>query len=136
MTSIEKNKNDGNYVYPENISYIEPFIRKAKFVVTEKRVYTLDFDQNIEMEELKMMIEKAAHLHKNSYGLFIKGVDYTHYTNETFDSLFPDQNLVIFTLELMKGAEIDETELLLQINNPCPEHDYKFLLYYCLDCGK
>ena len=36
----------------------------------------------------------------------------------------------------MKGTEIDETELLLQINNPCPEHDYKFLLYYCFDCGK
>ena len=136
MTTLEQNKNEENYVFPENVSYIEPNIRKAKFVVTENRMYTLEFDQNIQMEELKMMIEKAAHLRKNSYGLFIKGVDYTNFTNETFDSLFPDEALVIFTLELMKGTEIDETELLLQINNPCPEHDYKFLLYYCFDCGK
>ena len=60
------------------------------------------------------------------YLVFIKGLDYKNFTNVTFDSLFPDEALVIFTLELMKGAEIDETELLLQINNPCPEHDYKF----------
>ena len=69
MTNLEQNKNEENYVFPENVSYIEPNIRKAKFVVTENRMYTLEFDQNIQMEELKMMIEKAAHLRKNSYGL-------------------------------------------------------------------
>ena len=82
------------------------------------------------------MIEKAGHLRKNTFSLCCEGEDYTQYTEETFDSFFPDQSLVVFTLELMKGAEIDETELLLQIKNPCPEHDYKFLLYYCFDCGK
>jgi hypothetical protein len=136
MTSIEQNKNDRNNIFSENNSYTEPNIRKAKFIVASNRIYTLEFDQNIEIQELKMMIEKAAHLRKNTYSLCCEGEDYTQYTEETFDSFFPDQALVVFTLELMKGAEIDETELLLQIKNPCPEHDYKFLLYYCFDCGK
>ena len=36
----------------------EPNIRKAKFIVSPQRVYTLDFDHNIQMQELKLMIEK------------------------------------------------------------------------------
>ena len=41
------------------------------------------------MQELKIMIQKAAHLSKINFSLFIDGEDYTHYTDETFDSLFP-----------------------------------------------
>ena len=136
-TYISKNKNQINQVFSDNNSFQEPNIRKAKFIVSSSRIYTLEFDQNIEMQELKIMIQKAAHLSKINFSLFIDGEDYTHYTDETFDSLFPDQTLVVFTLELGQGEEnLDETELLLQINMPCPEHDYKFLLYYCYDCGK
>ena len=130
------NQNQIDNSFNDNNIYKEPNIRKAKFIVTSDRIYTLEFDQNIEMQELKTMIQKAAHLRKNAFGLFNEGEDYTQYTEETFDSLFPNQDLVVFTLELFKGASCDETELLLQINNPCPEHDYKFLLYYCFDCGK
>ena len=118
-------------------SYEEPNIKKAKFILSPNRTYTLEFDHNLEMQELKMMIQKAAHLKKNTFSIYKEGEDFTQYTDETFDSLFPDETLVVFTLELNKGEEnFDETELLLQINMPCPEHDYKFLLYFCFDCGK
>ena len=136
-SSISQNKNQMNQIFSENNSFQEPNIRKAQFVVSSNRIYTLEFDQNIEMQELKIMIQKAAHLKKNSFNLFNGGEDYTQYTDETFDSLFPDQTLVIFTLELRLGeVNEDEAELLLQINMPCPEHNYKFLLYYCFDCEK
>ena len=135
--SIPNNKNQLNIILYDNYSYVEPNIRKAQFVMPSNKQYTLEFDQNIKMEELKIMIQKAAHLRKNTFNLYCKGVDYTPYNSETFDSLFPGQNLVIFTLELLNGSEdFNETELLLQINMPCPEHNYKFLFYYCFDCGK
>ena len=136
-SSISHHKNQMTQIFSENNSFHEPNIRKAKFIVSSNRIYTLEFDQNIEMQELKVMIQKAAHLKKNSFNLFNEGEDYTHYTDETFDSLFPDQTLVVFTLELGLGeGNEDEAELLLQINMPCPEHNYKFLLYYCFDCEK
>ena len=123
-------------VLSDNNSLQEPRIRKARFIISSDRIYTLEFDQNIEIQEIKTMIQKAAHLKKNSFSLFSEGRDYTSYAIEPFDSLFPDQNLVTFTIELNKGEEnFDNTELLLHINTPCPEHDYKFLLYYCFDCG-
>ena len=139
MTSFASNENqtDSSFNDPNILKiFEEPNIRKAKFIVSSDRIYTLEFDQNIEMQELKTMIQKAAHLRKNTFSLFNNGQDYTQYTEETFDTFFPDQDLVVFTLEIQKGASFDETELLVQIKNPCPEHDYKFLLYYCFDCGK
>ena len=114
----------------------EPNIRKAKFILPYERIYTLDFDHNIQMQELKLMIQKAAHLRKNSFRLFSNGEDYTPYNEEIFDSLFPNQSLVVFTLEVGQGEELfDETKLLLQMNSPCPEHIEKFLLYYCFTCN-
>ena len=136
MTSLQQNQNQEINIFAESNSYLEPNIRKAKFSIGSKRFYTLEFDQNIEMQELKVMIQKAAHLRKNTFRLFSEGIDYTDYSDEAFDSLFPDQALVLFTLELEKGENFEENELLLQINTPCPDHDYKFLLYYCFECGK
>ena len=121
----------------ESNSFIEPNIRKAKFIFPSGKTYTLDFDQNIQMMELKYMIQKAAHLRKNSFILTSEGSNYTQYNEETFDSLFPDKQLVVFTLELLNPEEMpDETELLLQINVSCPDHNDKFLLFYCFDCNK
>ena len=114
----------------------EPNIRKAQFILPNKRIYTLDFDQNIQMQELKIMIQKAAHLRKNNFRLFSNGEEFTDYTEETFDSLFPHESFVLFNLEVGEGEELfDETELLLTMNSPCPEHIDKFLLYYCFTCG-
>ena len=113
----------------------EPSIRKAKFILANKRIYTLDFDHNILMQELKLMIQKAAHLRRNTFRLFSNGEEYTQYNEEVFDSIFPHKKLVEFTLEVGQGEEnFDETELLLQMNSPCPHHSDKFLLYYCFTC--
>ena len=114
---------------------IEPNIVKAKFIVSNNRIYTLDFDQNIQMKELKVMIKVAAHLQKNNFRLFSEGQEYTQYNEETFEELFPNQNLVVFTLQKGEGEAYDESELLLQINSPCPKHIEKFLLFYCFDCN-
>ena len=113
----------------------EPNIKKAKFIVSEKRIYTLDFDHNIQMKELKLMIQKAAHLRKKKFRLFSNGEEYTQYENELFDSLFPRQTLVIFTLEIDPSEDNYESELLLQMNSPCSIHVDKFALYYCFTCN-
>ena len=113
----------------------EPTIVKAQFIVTNLRNYTLQFDQNILMKELKTMIQVAAHLRKNNFRLFCEGQEYTQYHEETFDSIFPNKNYVVFTLEKGEGEVFDDAELLLQINSPCPNHTEKFLLFYCFDCN-
>ena len=121
----------------EESSYyqMEPNIVQAKFIVSNTRFYTLNFDQNIQMKELKLMIQVAAHLKKNNFLLFCEGIDYTKYHEETFESLFPSQKLIVFTILNGEGEYYDESELLLQINSPCSQHSEKFLLFYCYDCN-
>ena len=116
--------------------YKEPNIVKAQFIISPSRIYTLEFDQNISMNELKMMIQKAAHLSKINFRLISNGEEYTNYNEETFESLFGGQKLVVFNLELKLGEDYDETELLLQMNCSCNIHIDKFLLYYCFTCGE
>lgn len=113
----------------------EPNIRQAQFIVTNTRIYTLEFDHNLQMKELKLMIQVAAHLKRNNFRLFSEGEEYTQCNEETFESLFPNKKLVVFTLEKSEGEVFDEAELLIQINNPCPEHNERFLFYYCYDCN-
>ena len=111
-------------------------IRKAQFILPNERIYTLEFDNNIQMQELKLMIQKAAHLKRRNFHLFSNGEEYTQYNTEIFGSLFPNQDLVIFTLELGKDDDnILENELILQTNSACNLHPDKFLLYYCFTCG-
>ena len=121
----------------DNSSYdFEPNIVKAKFLVGNSRVYTLEFDQNIQMKELKIMIQVAAHLKKNNFLLISEdGQEYSKYHKETFESLFPNKNLVVFRIQKGEGEVFDEAELLLQINCPCPNHGDKFTLFYCYDCN-
>jgi len=118
----------------DSIIGVQPNIVKAQFIVTESRIYTLEFDQNIQMKELKIMIQVAAHLKKKNFRLFYEGEEYTQYNDESFESLFPNEKLVVFSIQKGEGEAFDETELLLQINSPCPEHSEKFLLFYCFDC--
>ena len=114
----------------------QPLIRKALFILPNERIYTLEFDNNIQMQELKLMIQKAAHLKRRNFHLFSNGEEYTQYNTEIFGSLFPNQDLVIFTLELGKDDDnILENELILQTNSACNLHPDKFLLYYCFTCG-
>ena len=113
----------------------EPNIRQAQFIVSNTRIYTLEFDHNLQMKELKLMIQVAAHLKRNNFRLFSEGEEYTQCNEETFESLFSNKKLVVFTLEKSEGEVFDEAELLIQINNPCPEHNERFLFYYCYDCN-
>jgi hypothetical protein len=119
----------------DSLMDLEPNIVKAQFIVTNSRIYTLEFDQNIEFRELKEMIRVAAHLKKNNFRLFCEGEECTQYNEETYETIFPDQKLVVFTLQKGEGEVFDETELLIQINSPCPQHKEKFLMFYCFDCG-
>ena len=119
----------------DSFNLAEPTICKAKFILPNNRFYTLDFDHNIQMQELKLMIQKAAHLKRNNFRIFSEGEEYTQYNTEMFSSLFPNKNLVIFTLELIETEESSENELILQINSPCNTHPDKFLLYYCFTCN-
>ena len=114
----------------------EPNIVKAQFILSQTRIYNLEFDQNISMHELKLMIQNAAHLRSKHFRLFSNGEEYTNYEDQTFESIFPNQKLVTFTLEINLGEESDEMELLLQMNCPCNLHIDKFLLYYCFTCGE
>lgn len=113
----------------------EPNVVKAKFIFENGRIYTLEFDQNIKMKELKTMIQVAAHLKKNNFKLFCDGEEYSQYNEELFESLFPSKNLVAFTVVKGEGEVFDEAEVFLQINCPCPTHKEKFLLFYCFDCN-
>ena len=114
---------------------LEPNIVKGQFIVTASRIYNLEFDQTIQMKELKTLIQVAAHLKKSNLRLFSDGKEYTNFNEETFESLFPSQNLVVFNVQRGEGEAFDEAELLLQINSPCNEHAEKFLLFYCYDCN-
>ena len=119
-----------------NNDFKEPNIVKAQFIVSPTRIYNLEFDQNITMYELKLMIQNAAHLRSNNFSLICNGVEYNKYNQETFESLFHEQKLVIFHLEIKLADVSDQTELLLQMNCPCDIHIDKFLLYYCFTCKK
>jgi len=130
---LESNSADFNSIYSDNK---EPNIVKAQFILSPTRIYTLEFDQNISMSELKLMIQKAAHLRSKNFRLFSNGEEYTKFNDETFESIFHEQKLVEFNLDILKSEVIDETELLLQMNCPCNIHIDKFLLYYCFTCGQ
>ena len=119
----------------DSFNFSEPTICKAKFILPNNRFYTLDFDHNIQMNELKLVIQKAAHLKRNNFRIFSEGKEYTQYNSEIFSSFFPNKDLVIFNLELIEDDESSESELLLQINSPCNIHSDKFLLYYCFTCN-
>ena len=88
------------------------------------------------MSELKLMIQKAAHLRPKSFRLFSNGEEYTNFNDETFESLFHAQKIVVFTLDIIISGDLEETELLLQMKCPCNIHNDKFLLYYCFTCGQ
>ena len=136
QATLPPNQDQTMKILSDSNAFIEPDIRKAKFIFPTGKTYTLDFDKNIQMMELKTMIQKAAHLRKNSFILVSECVNITKYNEETFDSLFPDKQLVSFEVYNYEERPDEIIELLLQINKPCPDHDYKCLLYYCFDCGK
>ena len=85
---------------------MEPNIVKAQFIVTNSRIYTLEFDQNIEFRELKTMIQVAAHLKKNNFRLFCDGDEYTQYNDETLNQFSQIKNWLYLLCKKVKEKSL------------------------------
>ena len=86
-------------------------------------------------ERLKNNDKSSCHLKKTNFRLFSEGQEYTQYYVESFESLFPSTNYVVFSIQKADDEVFEEAELLLQINSPCKVHAEKFLIFYCFDCN-
>lgn len=71
---------------------IEPNIVKAQFIITNSRIYTLEFDQNIEFRELKTMIQVAAHLKRTIFVYFVMEMNILNTTKKPLNQYFQDKN--------------------------------------------
>ena len=112
-----------------------PKIRQTKFYLPRNRIYLFDVNQNITIYKLKKMIIVAANIGKN-VRLFHDGIEYTDKDSYCLDELFPDLQLVEFTLEL-PGVQVEEIENLinLKLRTYCKGHQGKYPNFYCYTCG-
>lgn len=110
-----------------------PKIIKVVFIVQKnKRQYEFDVNQNITIYLLKKMLAAASDLEKCNLRLFH---DNKEYNAGRLDILFPNQDRIVFTLEI----EQDEFALPLTIklnNKYCLKHDGKYPFFYCYNCKK
>lgn len=113
-------------------------IRQALFILENDIHYKFDILNTITIHNLKRMIVAAANLNKSRLRIFHNGLEYTFHDDSTFIDLFPDENLVEFTVQLSPLALYDENEskIKLKIGDSCPLHEHKYLYYYCYDCKK
>ena len=112
-----------------------PKIRQTKFYLPQNRIYLFDVNQNIPIYKLKKMIIVAANIGKN-VRLFHDGIEYTDKDSYCLDELFPDLQLVEFSLEL-PGEQVEEIENLinLKLRTYCKDHQGKYPNFYCHTCG-
>ena len=112
-----------------------PKIRQTKFILPNNRIYLFDVNQNISIYKLKKMIIVAANIGKN-VRIFHDGIEYTDKDSYCLDELFPDLQLVEFTLEL-PGVQVEEIENLinLKLRTYCKGHQGKYPNFYCFTCG-
>ena len=112
-----------------------PKIRQTKFILPNNRIYLFDVNQNISIYKLKKMIIVAANIGKN-VRIFHDGIEYTDKDSYCLDELFPDLQLVEFTLEL-PGVQVEEIENLinLKLRTYCKGHQGKYPNFYCYTCG-
>ena len=119
-----------------NSALTEPTTKKGIFIIPPKRNYKLEFDANTTIKELKIMIGKAANLKNIPIRLFSEGKEYTNYNELKFETLFPNENNIIFTVEINKHSEIfSQDEITVYIKTTCQKHPDKFLHYYCFTCN-
>lgn len=111
-----------------------PRIRQALFVVDKNRNYKFDVNQTITIKGLKKMIVAAANLGKIGLRVFYKGTEYTHLDDSTLVDLFPDLQLVEFTVSIVFNEEDKEENIKLKMGKYCPKHDFKYPYFYCYDC--
>ena len=115
-----------------------PQIRKAIFIVDKNRRYAFDVNQNINIYKLKKMLIAASNLGKIGLRIFHEGVEYTGRDPDSLDQLFPDLQVVEFTLKISYENKKDYDNLFeIQLNkNYCPLHEAKYPYFYCYDCKK
>ena len=118
----------------QNYPYDEPSLIKARFKKSNGNIYELEFEDNIQMKDLKVMIKKAAHMRDTTFRLFYNGDEYTQYEEEEFRSLFSNELEFPFDIkETLEQNNNDSPELTIKTNSNCPYHA-KILLYYCFTC--
>lgn len=114
-----------------------PKIRQTLFIVDKNRKYLFDVNQNITIHNLKKMLIAAANLGKVGLRIFHQGVEYTDKDRFCLDELFPELQLVEFTLQI-SYEDVSELDSLIKIKlkDYCPDHSGKYPYFYCYDCEK
>ena len=112
-----------------------PKIRQTRFILPKNRKYLFDVNQNIHISKLKKMIIVAANLGKN-IRIFHDNIEYTDKDEYCLDELFPDLELVEFTIEAPVEQYVDIDDLInLKLKSYCNEHKGKYPSFYCYTCG-
>lgn len=120
----------------QNSALSQPPIKKGIFIIPPKKTYEIEFDSNIKIKELKVLIAKAARLKNVPFRLFSEGKEFTKLDGSIFETLFPNKSTIIFTVEPYNGfGNVEENELAIKMNSTCLNHPDKFLLYYCYRCN-
>ena len=115
-----------------------PKIVKTIFILDKNRRYSFDVNQDITIRLLKKMIDAAANLNRAHLRVFHEGTEYTSYDESSLDNLFPDLNVIIFTLTVsFDSLEVYDDLISLKLNKEyCPLHFSKYPYFYCYTCGK
>lgn len=114
-----------------------PKIRQTLFILDTNRQYLFDVNQNVTIRNLKKMIAAAANIGKVGLRIFHEGIEYTDRDPEHLDDLFPNLQKVIFDLRLSYEHPEDLEKLInLDQMTYCPEHNGKYLSFYCYTCDK
>lgn len=112
-----------------------PRIRQTLFMVDKNRNYKFDVNQNITIRGLKKMIINAANLGKSGLRVFHKGIEYTEYDDSSLDELFPEMQLVEFSVSIVYVEEHEkEANIKVKLGKYCPRHDFKYPYFYCYTC--
>ena len=114
-----------------------PKIRQTIFHFDKNRRYLFDVNQNITIHTLKKMIIAAANLGKINVKIFHEGIEYTDKDTFSLDELFPNLQVIDFTVQISYD-NIEDLDFLikLKLKNFCNLHNGKFPYFYCFTCGK
>jgi len=112
-----------------------PRIRQVLFILDRNRNYKFDVNQTVTIRSLKKMIIAAANLGKTGLRIFHKGIEYTSYDENNLLDLFPDLQLVEFTISLVHLTEEEkESHIRVRFGRYCPVHNFKYPYFFCYDC--
>ena len=112
-----------------------PRIRQVRFILPKNRRYLFDVNQNISIYKLKKMIIVAANIGKD-VRIFHDKIEYTNKDSYSLDELFPDLQLVEFTIEPPIEEVVEFDNLInLKLSPYCKSHKGKYPNFYCYTCG-